>query len=221
MSISENIQAIRQRMADAACGRAVRLVAVSKTVEPARINEAIGCGIDVIGENRVQELLGKEPELLPVEKHLIGALQTNKVRKILGHVSLIHSVDRLELAQEISRLSAASGETAHILIEVNIGGEESKSGVDADSLFILLDGVFGLANISVDGLMCVPPPCSGDEARRYFSRTREMLFSAQKRFDKLGGELSMGMSGDYTEAIREGATMVRIGSAIFGNRVYQ
>ncbi len=225
MTVQENFRAVSQRAAEAAirAGRRpeeVRLIAVTKTVEKERILQAIAAGAGRIGENRVQELMGKL-EFLPetVEKHLIGQLQSNKARQVVGKVALIHSLDRISLGKELSRLAMERALTVNALVEVNTGGEESKGGVPADSLFPLLEELSALPGLRLCGLMTVPPRCGFDEARRYFAALRELMERAKREFPQLPLlELSMGMSADFEAAIAEGATYIRVGSAIFGAR---
>lgn len=228
-AVAENLRRIEDRIA-AACQRAgrrreeVTLLAVTKTVPPGPINAAIDGGARQIGENRVQELLRKEPELhlSGVEVHLIGHLQTNKVRQVCGHVSMIQSVDSLHLAQAIEAAYAAREESIDVLLEVNVGREASKSGVMAEELPALLEGVQALRHLRVRGLMCIPP-ISDEEAqrRKYFSEIYKLFIDIKaKKLDNIRMEvLSMGMSADFEEAILEGSTMVRIGTALFGKRV--
>ncbi len=228
--IYDNVQYIREDIANA-CAQAgrscdtVRLLAVTKTVEAARINAALRCGITQIGENRVQEFLSKRDELLldGVEAHLIGHLQTNKVRQIVGKVDMIQSVDSFRLAEAISKRSVACAMVTPILVEVNIGGEEAKSGIAPDQTEDLLGQISVLPGISVKGLMTVPPILQKEsEKRQVFSKMYQLFVDIRsKNMDNIDMmELSMGMSGDYREAIREGSTMVRIGSALFGERHY-
>ncbi len=225
-----NLNTVRERMAEACIrsGRAVdavRLLAVTKTVEAARINRALALGVTQIGENRVQEFLGKKDalQLQGVQAHLIGHLQTNKVRQIVGQVDMIQSVDSVRLADMISRVSLERGLVTPVLVEVNIGGEQAKSGVAPDRLEELLEQIHLFKGICVRGLMTVPPILTKEcEKRAIFSKMYQLF--VDKRAKKLDNidmlELSMGMSGDYTEAIMEGSTLVRVGSAIFGMRQY-
>lgn len=226
MSIVENIQNVRSRMAAAAneAGRRaqdIKLIAVSKTVGIDRINEAIRAGICAIGENKVQELLAKRELLLPVEQHLIGELQTNKAKHVVGRVALIHSLERMSLAIEIDKISKKIGFAPEVLLQVNISGEETKGGLRENEVLPFLEQIEGLG-FRIKGLMTVPPICAEDEARRYFARLRILAYEiSQRGFENATmDELSMGMSGDFEAAIKEGATMVRVGSAIFGNRTY-
>ncbi len=228
--LADNL-AVVQETIEAACATAgrkpddVQLIAVTKTVEPERINQAIALGVRHIGENRVQEYLEKKPylRLQEVSTHLIGHLQTNKVRHIIGQTSMIQSVDSLHLAQAISVRSEGMGIVTPVLLEVNVGGEESKSGVAPHALEKLLYEIQGLSGIHVRGLMTVPPILRTEyEKRQVFSKMCQLFVDIRdKKIDNIDMlELSMGMSGDYREAILEGATMIRVGSAIFGRRQY-
>ncbi len=202
----------------------VRLMCVTKTVEAQYINPVLDCGADLIGENRVQEFLGKKDDLHldGVEKHLIGHLQTNKVRQIVGKVDMIESVDSLKLAREIAKQSAKIETVTDVLVEVNVGKEESKSGVYAEELEELLYQIAELDAIRVRGLMTIPPICDEDEARKYFAQVHSLFIDiGAKRINNINMDiLSMGMSSDYEAAILEGSNIVRVGSAIFGARKY-
>lgn len=228
--IKDNLALVEQTIADAcdAVGRRrddVTLTAVTKTVEPTVINEAIACGVTHIGENRVQEFLSKKPflHLDGVQTYLIGHLQTNKVRQIVGEVSMIQSVDSLRLAQTISQRAENNGIAVPVLIEVNIGGEEQKSGIAPNEVEDLLCNMSTLPAIQVRGLMTVAPILHTEyEKRALFSKMYQLFIDIKdKNIDNIiMQDLSMGMSGDYREAIMEGATIVRVGSAIFGRRQY-
>ncbi len=228
--IEENYREIVSRIGQAArqSGRTpqdIRFMAVTKTVAPELINHALGLGVSLIGENKVQELLGKLPFLQPpdVEKHLIGHLQSNKVKKIVTEVSCIQSVDSLSLAEEISRQAERAGVTMDVLLEVNIGDESSKTGLPADALGRTGDAIAQMPGIRVRGLMSIPPVCGDpEEARPYFEKTRRLFEALAGAFGKppYFDTLSMGMSADYVQAILEGATLVRVGSALFGARRY-
>lgn len=230
MSVAENLGQIRERVRQAAlrAGRepdAVRLVAVSKTKPAAAIEEAFACGQQIFGENYVQELVGKKGELPPeISWHFIGNLQSNKVRQIAGMVDLIHSVDRLSLAGEIDRQWGGLGKVCEVLIQVNISREETKGGTSSEELFQLVRDVARLPNLRVVGLMTMPPFFDDPEgARPYFRELRELAGKLEAA--AIPGvemrELSMGMSGDFEAAIEEGATLVRVGSALFGEREYR
>ena len=199
----------------------ITLMAVTKTVAPEAVNHAVACGIHTLGENRVQEYLSKkEFYAKDASVHFIGHLQTNKVKYIIEDMDLIHSVDSLHLAEEINRHAARIQQVQNVLIEVNVGGEASKSGVDPEQLEELLLGVAQLSNVHVQGLMTIPP-ATGDE--KFLFRMQQLFLDiSAKKMDNIDMEiLSMGMSGDYAAAIRYGSTLVRIGSALFGARKYQ
>lgn len=227
MNIKENLEIINENIDDAAkrSGRNredITLVAVTKTVDVERINEAVSCGVKVLGENRVQELTSKF-EYVPndVDWHIIGRLQTNKVKYIADKITLLHSVDRLELAKEVDRQCAKIGKTLDVLLEVNISEEETKAGVDEGEVERFVESVIGFNNIRVKGFMTIAPyGTDNDSARSYFARMRKIYDSYRgvKQGNLDVGILSMGMSNDYIGAILEGSNMVRIGSAIFGKR---
>jgi len=227
MSISDNLLEIRRLIAAAAvrAGRdpaSVRLVAVSKTKSAAMVDEAALSGQLLFGENYVQEFAAKAAAVRePVEWHFIGALQSNKVRQLAGLVTMIHSVDRLSLAEEIDRQWGKLGKRCDILIQVNIAGEATKSGTTGEELADLVRRVAKLPHLRIRGLMTMPPFFDDpDAARPYFRQLKEL--SARIADERIPGvamdELSMGMSGDFEAAVEEGATLVRIGSAIFGMR---
>ena len=200
-------------------------LAATKTVDAATINHAISLGLRYIGENRVQELLSKyeDYDLEHASLQFIGHLQTNKVRQIVGKVDLIQSVDSVKLAREIARQSEKLSVTTDILLEVNIGREENKSGVLPEALFELVDEVREIPHIKVKGLMAIPPICnSAQENCKYFTNMHEIFIDIKgKNIANISMDiLSMGMSDDYEEAIRCGASMVRVGSALFGARKY-
>ena len=228
--IDYNISVIRERIAEAALrsGRSdkdVKLMAVTKTVEPVFINRAIKNGIDLIGENKVQEFLGKKDylELTDCEAHLIGHLQTNKVRQIVGQVSMIQSVDSVRLAAEISKRSEAADIVTPCLVEVNIGEEESKSGISFNQLYELVHEISLMKGIKVDGLMTIPPICDDMKVLdKYFSKMHRLFIDIKdKKLDNVDMSiLSMGMSSDYERAILNGSTLVRVGTALFGHRIY-
>lgn len=227
MSIAERLAEVRGeiRAAALAAGRnpeEVRLVAVSKTRPAADVSEAFRAGQVIFGENYVQELRGKAPEVEePVEWHFIGSLQSNKVRQIAGLVGMIHSVDRLSLAEEISRQWGRLSLTCDLLVQVNISGEVTKSGTTAEDALQLVRDMARLPNLRIRGLMTMPPFFDDPEAARpCFAGLRHL--SERIRGEAIPGvemrELSMGMSGDFAAAIQEGATLVRVGTAIFGER---
>jgi len=197
----------------------VRIVAVTKGHGPEAIRTAAAAGLDVVGENRVQEALEKQADTtdVPVEWHLIGTLQRNKVRQIGGRFALIHSIDRLDLATEVDR-RVEDGARQAILVQVNCSGEPQKGGVEPDGLEALLEGIRPLSRLALRGLMTMAA-YSADESvqRAAFGRLRALRDRMQSRGFELP-ELSMGMSGDYAAAIEEGATMVRLGTVLFGSR---
>jgi len=222
-TISENLSAVKARIA-AACERSrrdpstVALVAVSKKQPLAAIREAYAVGARVFGENYVQELVDKADTLALPEHawHFIGHLQTNKARLLVGRTSLVHGVDRIELALELDKRAAVAGRRVGVLLQVNLAGEDTKSGCDPDALRELVAEANARPNLDVRGLMTMPPAVADPEdARPWFRALRELR-------DGLGDarlvELSMGMSHDFEVAIEEGATLVRIGTAIFGAR---
>ena len=230
-AIEENLKIINDEIAQAAVksGRTendVSLMAVTKTVESRFINHAIGNGIKLIGENKVQEFLLKKDELNleGCKVHLIGHLQSNKVKKIVGNVDTIQSVDSVSIAKEIGKRSLEAGVTTNVLLEVNVGNEESKFGFSADELFERACEIAETGGISINGLMCVAPICEKEaEIRAIFSNMHRMFIDiGAKKIDNINmSVLSMGMSGDYKQAILEGANLVRVGSAIFGARIYR
>ena len=216
MEIAARLAAGKARVAQAAAraGRdpaSVRLIAVSKTKPVALVREALAAGQTLFGENYAQELREKSEALGPgVEWHFIGALQTNKARMVVGRAALIHTCDRLALARELSKRAQGGGLTQRVLLEVNVGREPQKAGALPEQAAALLDQVRALPGLRCDGLMCIPP-ASGDP-RPHFRALRELGAG-------LGlAELSMGMSADFEVAIEEGATLVRVGTAIFGER---
>lgn len=224
MTIEENLKALKENIAEAAIQanrqpEDVKLIAVTKTVDEQRIREAIALGVNRIGENRVQELLQKYDAYGTAEKHLIGQLQTNKVKKVVGRVALIHSVDRMSLAKEIDRCAAAQGIVCPVLIEVNLGNEPQKGGVSPQELFDLAGSMLEMGNLKTMGLMTVPPVCERSEARKYFARLRRLLDDLNSALHSHMTELSMGMSADFREGILEGATYIRVGTALFGKRL--
>ena len=229
-SIAENIEAIQKEKAQAAlrAGRdpeEVLLCAVTKTHTAEEINEAIRAGVTDIGENKVQEILDKYDKVLPVNWHMIGHLQTNKVKYIVDKVSLIHSVDSFKLAEEIDKRAGQHGKTMDILVQVNAACDEAKFGVDISAAESLVSEILSACeNIRVRGLMTIAPYAEDpEEIRPYFRSMRQL-------YDKIAAEvdhpridfkyLSMGMSNDRIIAVEEGATVIRVGTAIFGARNY-
>ena len=230
-AIEENLKIINEDIAQAAVASGrnpadINLMAVTKTVESKFINHAIKNGISLIGENKVQEFLLKKDELNleNCNAHLIGHLQSNKVKKIVGFVDTIQSVDSVSIAKEIGKRSVEAGVTTKILLEVNAGNEESKFGFGLEELFEKACEISEIDGISINGLMCVAPICEKDaEIRAVFSNMHRMFIDiGAKKIDNINmNVLSMGMSGDYKQAIIEGANLVRVGSAIFGARIYR
>ena len=219
MSIADRILRVKSSLPGQ-----VELVAVSKTYPAQRIMEAYKAGQRIFGENRPQEMAQKYEELpKDIEWHLIGHLQTNKIKKVLGRASLIQSVDSEHLLLAIEKEAAKAGIVQNVLLEVNIGGEESKSGVSPEALWPLLDAAAAQEHIRVKGLMAIPPVNDDDaQNRRYLAAVHDLFVKAGERgYSNVEMQtLSMGMSGDYENAIREGATLVRIGTAIYGERDY-
>lgn len=229
--IKYNYDFINEKIAEAAmkAGKTrddITFLSATKTVEPEYINYAISLGLSYIGENKVQELLSKYDQynLENCSLQFIGHLQSNKVRQIVGKVDLIQSIDSVKLAKEVSKCSLKNNITSDILVEVNIGKEENKSGVMPEMLEELVEEISTLPAVNVKGLMTIPPICEKkDEIRRYFEKMNRLFLDiSSKKLDNVSMDiLSMGMSSDYYEAILEGANMVRIGSALFGNRIYK
>jgi PLP dependent protein len=219
LDVAGNLERVRDRLARAAerAGRQPRdilLIAVSKTVDVERIRAAVAAGVSALGENRVQEAKGKIAELgRPAAWHLIGHLQGNKVKDAVELFDVIHSLDRVELAHELERRAGARGQVVETLLQVNVGAEASKGGVAPDAVAEALDTIGKLPHVRVRGLMTIPPEVErADDARRWFRQLRELGERHGLR------ELSMGMSHDFEVAVEEGATMVRVGTAIFGPR---
>lgn len=227
--IAENIKSIRENIDNAAkrAGRDskdVLLLAVSKTVDVPRIKAAVAEGLDELGENRVQEIMEKyEPMGPDVKWHLIGHLQTNKVKYIIDKVKLIHSVESLKLAEEIDKQAKKHGVVADILVEINMAKEESKFGIMPEDTEEFIRSISNLENIRVRGLMTVAPNVeNGEENRVYFRNMKKLLVDINgKNINNINMDvLSMGMTGDYITAVEEGATIVRVGTGIFGKRNY-
>ena len=227
--ISENIENIRKNI-DAACKRSGRdpkdvlLLAVSKTVDVDRIKVAVDCGLNILGENRVQEIMEKyEPMGENVKWHLIGHLQTNKVKYIIDKVELIHSVESIKLAEEINKQAKKHNLVMDVLVEVNMADEESKFGVKPEETESFIRELALMDNIRVRGLMTVAPNVeNGEENRVYFRNMKQLLVDINaKNINNINMDiLSMCMTGDYETAVEEGATIVRVGTGIFGKRDY-
>ncbi|HKS24801.1 MAG TPA: YggS family pyridoxal phosphate-dependent enzyme [Thermoanaerobaculia bacterium] len=218
MSIRDNVAEVRKRVADA-CARAgrdaseVTLIAVTKVFPAEYVDEAIAAGITDVGENRVQEARDKKPLVHGSARwHLIGHLQSNKAKDAVRLFDVIQTVDSVDLAQKIARAAEGAGKRPEILLQVNIGGEEQKSGAARADVPALVEALRGIDAVDLRGLMAIPPLGTAEETRRYFRELRALR-------DDVGVEqLSMGMSEDFEVAIEEGATIVRVGRAIFGSR---
>ena len=228
INIEANLNRVRHEITQAAkvSGRNVtdvELVAVTKTHPAEVVREAIGAGQLLFGESKVQEARAKIP-LLPshLRWHFIGHLQKNKIRHALPLFEMIHSVDSLGLAQAIDRIAQEDGLHLRILLEVNVAGEGSKFGFKTTTLRAELESLLMLSRLSIEGLMCIPPLAEEPEAsRRYFVELRELRDAIEKEFQVKLPQLSMGMTNDYSVAVEEGATLVRVGTAIFGERKHR
>jgi len=224
-SIAENLGRVREQIADAAkkSGRStddVDLVAISKTHDAEKVREAIEAGQSLFGESRVQEARAKIP-VLPsnIRWHFVGHLQKNKIRHALSLFELIHSVDSLELAREMNRIAEEEGLHPRVLLEVNVAGEGSKFGFSPEKIRAEMEALLALPRLSILGLMTIPPIAEEAEAsRKYFVALRELRDQLQTEFKVDLAQLSMGMTQDYGVAAEEGATLVRVGTAIFGER---
>jgi PLP dependent protein len=226
MDLTENFNAIRSRMA-AACARAgraeseVTLLAVSKTHPPETIQAALACGQILFGENKIQEAKAKIP-LCPgrARWHFIGHLQSNKVRDAVELFEMIQGVDSLGLAQEISKRAQQAAKTVPVLLEVNVAGEASKFGYPPERLLAEIEALNALPRLEIHGLMAIPPYAPvAEKARPYFQKLRSLKQEAERILGVPLPQLSMGMSGDFEVAIEEGSTLVRVGTALFGDRV--
>ena len=226
--IKTNLAKIRDKIKIAANKSArdekeITLIAVTKTYSPNAINEAIDCGVTDIGENKVQEIVEKYDKVKPVRWHLIGHLQTNKVKYIIDKVDMIHSVDSIRLMEEIDRQAKKHNIVMKILIQVNISGEESKFGISSDEIDEMISHAGTLNNVKVCGLMTILPKLDNDiSLRLHFVNIKRIYIDiSSKKYNNIDMKyLSMGMSGDFELAIEEGSNMVRIGRAIFGERSY-
>lgn len=227
--ISERLEEVRKAIRESACkcGRReedVTLVAVTKTYSPDIINKAIDCGVTDIGENKVQEILEKYDKVKPVRWHLIGHLQSNKVKYIIDKVCMIHSVDSLRLMDEIERQAELRGvESINILIQVNISGEESKFGIKPEELEAFFEHSESMKHVKIRGLMTIlPKDCDYVTKKLLFCNINKIfLDNSHKTYHNISMDvLSMGMSGDFESAVEFGSTMVRVGSRIFGERNY-
>src|SRR5262249_37120907 len=224
-SIAENLDRVREQIASAAAnaGRSpndVELVAITKTHPTEKVREAVEAGHTLFGESRVQEARAKIPELSStICWHFVGHLQKNKVRQALALFEMIHSVDSLALAQDINRVAQEQGLYPRILLEVNVAGEGSKFGFAPDHLRGQMEALLALSRLSIEGLMCIPPlAVESEDSRKFFVKVRELRDSLEKEFSMKLPQLSMGMTQDFPIGIEEGATLVRVGTAIFGER---
>src|SRR5918996_94971 len=225
MDIAENLGRVREQVVQAAAkaGRAVDeidLVAITKTYSAEKVREAVNAGQQLFGESRVQEARTKIP-LLPsrLQWHFVGHLQKNKIRHALPLFELFHSVDSLALAQEMNRIADEEGIHPRVLLEVNVAGEGSKFGFKPETVRPEMESLLALPRLLVEGLMCIPPLAEEAEAsRKYFVQLRELRDALEKEFDLKLPQLSMGMTNDFLIAVEEGATLVRVGTAIFGER---
>jgi pyridoxal phosphate enzyme (YggS family) len=223
--IAENLERVRSQIADAAkkSGRSlddIDLVAISKTHEAEKVHAALDAGQQLFGESRVQEARAKIPMLPSSARwHFVGRLQKNKIRHALPLFELFHSVDSIGLAREMNRIADEEGLHPRVLLEVNVAGEGSKIGFAPDSLRAEMETLLGLPRLTIEGLMTIPPLAPEAEAsRKYFSALRDLRDQFAAQFHVGLPHLSMGMSGDFAVAIEEGATLVRVGTAIFGKR---
>jgi pyridoxal phosphate enzyme (YggS family) len=224
-SILDNLERVREQIAQAAAkaGRDVKdveLVAIGKTHSAEKVREAVEAGQTLFGENRVQEARAKIPELSSnIRWHFVGHLQKNKVRQALPLFEMIHSVDSLALAQDINRIAEEEGLYPRVLLEVNVAGEGSKFGFAPDDLREQMEALLALPRLSIEGLMCIPPlAVESEDSRKFFVHVRELRDSLEKEFNMKLPQLSMGMTQDFPIGIQEGATLVRVGTAIFGER---
>lgn len=228
MDIEQSVARIKAELAEAALasGRKpeeVLLLAATKMNDAERVRRAIAAGVDVCGENRVQEMVEKNAQgaYAGAQLHFIGHLQKNKVKQVVGLAALIHSADSLELLRVIHRVAASRGLTQDVLLEINIGAEVAKSGFSPEDLPAALEAAAQLPALRVRGLMAIPPICpSGEENRPFFIKMKQLFIdNDEKKYDNVSMDfLSMGMSGDYLTAVACGANLVRVGSAIFGAR---
>jgi pyridoxal phosphate enzyme (YggS family) len=225
MGVAENLKRVREQITQAAvkAGRSedeIELVAITKTHPAERIREAVEAGQTLFGESRVQEARAKIPELSSnLRWHFVGHLQKNKIRHALPLFELFHGVDSLALAREMNRIAAEEGGHPRVLLEVNVAEEGSKFGFKPETLRAEIEPVLDLPRLSLEGLMCIPPLADEAEAsRKFFVQLRELRNSLEKEFDVKLPHLSMGMTQDFWIAVEEGATLVRVGTAIFGER---
>jgi PLP dependent protein len=225
MDIAENLECVRELIAEAASksGRPaneIELVAITKTHPAEKVRQAVEAGHTLFGESRVQEARAKIPQLPSnLRWHFVGHLQKNKIRHALPLFELFHGVDSLALAQEMNRIAADNGMHPRVLLEINVAGEGSKFGFNPDAVRVEMESLLALPRLSIEGLMCIPPLAEQAEAsRKYFVQLREVRNSMEKEFGVKLAQLSMGMTQDFWVAVEEGATLVRVGTAIFGKR---
>jgi pyridoxal phosphate enzyme (YggS family) len=225
MGVAENLERVREQITQAAAkaGRPandIELVAITKTHPAEKVREAVDAGHTLFGESRVQEARAKIPELPSnLRWHLVGHLQKNKIRQALPLFELFHGVDSLVLAQEMNRIAAEEGGHSRVLLEVNVAEEGSKFGFKGETLRAEMESLLALPRLSIEGLMCIPPLTDEAEAsREFFVQLHELRDSLEKEFDLRLPHLSMGMTQDFWIAVEEGATLVRVGTAIFGER---
>jgi pyridoxal phosphate enzyme (YggS family) len=225
MDIAENLERVCEQITHAAMKAAravdeIELVAITKTHPAERVREAVQAGHRLFGESRVQEARAKIPELPSnLRWHFVGHLQKNKIRHALPLFELFHGVDSFGLAQEMSRIAAEEGMHPRVLLEINVAEEGSKFGFEAETIRAEIESLLALPRLSIEGLMCIPPLAEEAEAsRKFFVQLRELRDSLEKEFDVKLPHLSMGMTNDFPIAVQEGATLVRVGTAIFGER---
>ena len=225
MGVAENLERVRGQITQAAAkaGRSandIELVAITKTHPAGKVRKAVDAGHTLFGESRVQEARAKIPELPSnLRWHFVGHLQKNKIRHALQFFELFHGVDSLALAQELNRIAGEEGGHPSVLLEVNVAEEGSKFGFKAETVRAEMETLLALPRLSIEGLMCIPPLAEEAEAsREFFVKLRELRDSLEKEFDLRLPHLSMGMTQDFWIAVEEGATLVRVGTAIFGER---
>jgi pyridoxal phosphate enzyme (YggS family) len=224
-TVAENLERVRAQIAGAAekAGRApdeIELIAISKTHDAARVREAVEAGQQLFGESKVQEARAKIPDLpSSLRWHFVGHLQKNKIRHALPLFELFHGIDDVDLARDLNRIAGEAGMHPRILLEVNVAGEGSKFGFKPETLREQMETLLSLNRLSIDGLMTIPPFAEEAEAsRKFFVDLRELRDAVEKEFAMKLPQLSMGMTNDFAIAVEEGATMVRVGTAIFGER---
>jgi PLP dependent protein len=224
-SIAENLDHVREQIVTAAAksdrsADDIELVAITKTHPAEKVREAVEAGQNLFGESRVQEARAKIPDLSSnIRWHFVGHLQKNKVRQTLPLFEMIHSVDSLELAKDINRIAEEEGLFPRLLLEVNVAGEGSKFGFAPDHLRKQMEALLALPRLSIEGLMCIPPlAVESEDSRKFFVQVRKLRDSIEKEFTMKLPQLSMGMTQDFPIGIEEGATLVRVGTAIFGER---